>query len=43
VAIISIGNEPSIRLAERLGFERQPDAVYRGEPISLWRRERPQN
>jgi RimJ/RimL family protein N-acetyltransferase len=40
VAIISIGNEPSIKLAERLGFERQPDGVYRGEPISLWRRPR---
>ncbi len=41
VAIISIGNEPSIRLAGRLGFERQPDGVYRNEPISLWRRQRP--
>ena len=41
VAIISIGNDASIRLAERLGFERQPDGVYRDEPISLWRRARP--
>ena len=41
VAIISIGNDPSIRLAERLGFERQPDGVYRDEPISLWSRKRP--
>ena len=41
VAIISIGNDPSIRLAERLGFERQPDGVYRDEPISLWSRRRP--
>ena len=41
VAIISIGNDPSIKLAERLGFERQPDGVYRDEPISIWRRARP--
>jgi RimJ/RimL family protein N-acetyltransferase len=41
VAIISIGNDPSIKLAERLGFERQPDGVYRDEPISIWRRRRP--
>jgi RimJ/RimL family protein N-acetyltransferase len=41
VAIISIGNDPSIKLAERLGFERQPDGVYRDEPISLWRRRKP--
>jgi RimJ/RimL family protein N-acetyltransferase len=41
VAIISIGNDPSMRLAEKLGFERQPDGVYRDEPISLWRRSRP--
>ena len=39
-AIISIDNDPSIRLAERLGFERRPDGVYRDEPISLWRRKR---
>ena len=38
VAIISIGNDPSIKLAERLGYERQPDGVYRDEPISIWRR-----
>jgi RimJ/RimL family protein N-acetyltransferase len=41
VAIISIGNDPSIKLAERLGFERQPDGVYRDEPISIWRRHKP--
>jgi RimJ/RimL family protein N-acetyltransferase len=41
VAMISIGNEPSIKLAQRLGFERQPDGLYRDEPITLWRRERP--
>ena len=41
VAIISIENAPSIKLAERLGFTRQPDGIYRDEPISLWRRQRP--
>ena len=41
VAIISIGNDPSIKLAERLGYERQPDGVYRDEPISIWRRRNP--
>jgi len=40
VAIISIGNMPSIKLAERLGYQRQPDGVYREEPISIWRRQR---
>jgi RimJ/RimL family protein N-acetyltransferase len=38
VAIISIANEPSMKLAQRLGYERQPDGVYRDEPISLWQR-----
>ncbi len=37
-AIISPGNEASIRLAERLGFSREPDATYRGETIGLFRR-----
>ena len=41
VAIISIGNDPSVKLAERLGYERQPDGVYRNEPISIWRRRNP--
>ena len=41
LAIISLDNEPSIRLARRLGFERWPDGVYRDQPISLWRRPRP--
>jgi RimJ/RimL family protein N-acetyltransferase len=40
-AIISLENLASIRLAERLGFERAPDAVYRGEPIALYRRAKP--
>ena len=37
-AIISPENGASIRLAQRLGFERVPDAVYRGAPIALFRR-----
>jgi RimJ/RimL family protein N-acetyltransferase len=41
VAIISIGNDPSMKLAERLGYVRQPDAIFRNEPVSLWRRARP--
>jgi RimJ/RimL family protein N-acetyltransferase len=41
VAIISIGNDPSMKLAERLGYVRQPDAIFRNEPVSLWRRPRP--
>jgi RimJ/RimL family protein N-acetyltransferase len=40
-AIIDLENEPSIRLAERLGFVRQPNAIYRDHPIALFRRERP--
>lgn len=39
-AIISPENDASIRLAERLGFERQQDATYRGETIALFRRSR---
>ena len=41
VAIISMSNTPSMKLAERLGYQRQPDGIYREEPISLWRRQRP--
>ena len=37
-AIIDLENSPSMRLAERLGFERQADAIYRGEPIGFFRR-----
>ena len=37
-AIISLENKSSMRLAERLGFVRQDDADYRGEPIALFRR-----
>ena len=40
VAIISPGNTPSMKLAERLGYRREPDGEYRNEPISLWRRQR---
>jgi RimJ/RimL family protein N-acetyltransferase len=40
-AIISPENEASIRLAERLGFRREPDGTYRGEAIALFRRPRP--
>jgi len=37
-AIISIENAKSMRLAERLGFIREPDAIYRDELIALFRR-----
>ena len=37
-AIISLENKASIRLAERLGFVREPDTTYRGETIALLRR-----
>ena len=37
-AIISVDNQPSLRLAERLGFDRLPDAIYRDEPVALFRR-----
>jgi RimJ/RimL family protein N-acetyltransferase len=40
-AIISPENDASIRLAERLGFQRDADATYRGEAITLLRRPRP--
>jgi len=39
-AIISIENAKSMRLAERLGFTREPDAIYRDELIALFRRTR---
>jgi RimJ/RimL family protein N-acetyltransferase len=40
-AIISAENVPSLRLAERLGFRREGEATYRGEPVDLFRRQRP--
>jgi RimJ/RimL family protein N-acetyltransferase len=39
-AIIDPENARSIRLAERSGFEVREDAIYRGEPILLFRRRR---
>jgi RimJ/RimL family protein N-acetyltransferase len=37
-AIIDLENTPSMKLAERLGFVREPDAVYRDAAIALFRR-----
>ena len=37
-AIISEGNDASMKLAERLGFVREADGVYKGEPIAIFRR-----
>lgn len=37
-AIISIDNQPSMKLAGKLGFVREPDGVYKGEPIAVFRR-----
>ncbi len=41
-AIISIGNDPSMKLAERLGFNREPDGIYKNEPIAIFRRPAPE-
>jgi RimJ/RimL family protein N-acetyltransferase len=38
VAIISHENRPSIRIAEKGGFSRREEAVYKGEPILLFHR-----
>ncbi|HEX8061927.1 MAG TPA: GNAT family N-acetyltransferase [Allosphingosinicella sp.] len=38
VAIISHDNTASIRIAEKGGFGRREEAVYKGEPILLFRR-----
>jgi RimJ/RimL family protein N-acetyltransferase len=38
VAIISHENAASIRIAEKGGFSRREEAVYKGEPILLFRR-----
>ena len=38
-AIIDPENVPSMKLAERLGFVRQADGIYRGAPIAVFRRE----
>jgi RimJ/RimL family protein N-acetyltransferase len=40
-AIISHGNDASMKLAERLGFVREPDGTYRGEKLALFRRAKP--
>ena len=37
-ALISPGNEPSMKLARRLGFIQQPDGVYRDKPQTFWLR-----
>jgi RimJ/RimL family protein N-acetyltransferase len=37
-AIIDLENIPSMKLAERLGFARQADAIYRDHPIAFYRR-----
>ena len=37
-AIIDVENLPSMKLAEKLGFVRQPDAVYRDAPMAFYRR-----
>jgi RimJ/RimL family protein N-acetyltransferase len=37
-AIIDLENIPSMKLAERLGFVRQPDGIYREAPIAFYRR-----
>lgn len=38
VAIISPANAPSVRVAERTGFSVREEALYKGEPILLFRR-----
>jgi len=37
-AIIDLENVPSMKLAERLGFVRQADGIYRDAPIAVFRR-----
>lgn len=37
-AIISVDNIPSLKLAEKLGFVREADGTYKGEPIAVVRR-----
>ena len=37
-AIINVDNVASIKLAEKLGFVRRPDGVYKGEPMAIFRR-----
>ena len=40
-AIIAHANEPSIRVAEKNGFATREEAIYKGEPILLFRRRLP--
>jgi len=40
VAVIDAGNSRSIRIAEKSGFAMREDALYRGEPILIFRRRR---
>lgn len=37
-ALISPGNDASMKLAARLGFVCQPDGTYRGKPETIWLR-----
>jgi RimJ/RimL family protein N-acetyltransferase len=37
-ALISPGNDPSMKLAEKLGFVRQSDGMYRDRPQTIWLR-----
>ena len=37
-AIISEDNAPSMKLAEKLGFVREADGLYKDEPIAVFRR-----
>lgn len=37
-ALISPGNDPSMKLAEKLGFVRQADGMYRDRPQTIWLR-----
>ena len=37
-AIIAPDNAPSMKLAEKLGFVREPDGTYKGEAIAVFRR-----
>ena len=40
-AIIGIDNIASLKLAEKLGFVREADGIYKGEPIAVVRRPAP--
>jgi RimJ/RimL family protein N-acetyltransferase len=37
-ALISPGNDPSMKLAEKLAFVRQQDGMYRDKPQTMWLR-----